>query len=212
MAQRVSPRRLSAIKAVVFIVLLTPSVYSLWRVFNGQIAEPGDYLTHVSGEMALRLLLLTLLITPLTALSGWSWLINLRRMVGLYAFYYAVLHFLTYLLLDIQLDIALVIEDIAERTYITVGFIALMLLIPLAVTSNNFLIKKLGMRCWCMLHRAVYVITPLAVLHYGWQVKNDDITSPLIYALITAVLLALRHPVLAVTIKNFRLNNQSPRA
>lgn len=203
MLRRLSPRRLAIVKTVLFILLLTPSAYAVSRVLAGDIAEPADYLTHISGESALRLLLLTLLMTPLAAFSGWNWLINLRRMIGLYAFYYALLHFLTYILLDVQLDIALITEDIAERTYITVGFAAFMLLIPLAFTSNNFLIKKLGARRWRLLHRAVYVITPLAVLHYGWQVKNDDITSPLIYAFITAVLLAMRLPFLSAKIRIF---------
>ena len=154
----------------------------------------------------MRLLLATLLVTPLIKISNWNWLIKLRRMIGLYAFAYALLHFLVYLLLDVQLHFPTVLEDITERQYITVGFAALLLLLPLAITSNDRLLKKIGARRWTRLHKAVYVIAPLAVAHFWWQVKGDDIGEAVLYALVTAALLALRHPRLAAALKRRKGN------
>lgn len=189
--QRLSSRQVSGIKALLFCVFLAPSIFHLYKVLSGQVTEPADYLTGETGENALRLLLLTLLITPLVTVTQWHWLAKLRRMCGLFVFYYVLLHFLTYLLLDIQLDFALYFEDITERKYIIVGLVAFVLLIPLAITSNDYMIKKMG-RAWRKLHRAVYVIAPLAILHFWWQIKNQDFTEPLVYAIITAVLFAAR--------------------
>lgn len=195
--RRLQTRQIAMVKAALFVLLGLPAAAALLSVLRGEVAEPVDFLTHASGEAALRLLLLTLLITPLARLSGWKWLVGLRRLVGLYAFFYALLHFCVYLLLDIQLDFSLVAEDILERRYITVGFFALLLLLPLAATSNALALKKLGARCWMRLHKLVYVIVPLAIVHFWWQIKNQAFAEPLLYAAIAFLLLALRVPALA---------------
>lgn len=199
--QQLSPKQVGAIKKILFIGLAIPSIYGLVRVFSGDVVEPADYLTHLTGQFALRLLLATLLITPLIIVSNWYWLIKLRRMLGLYAFYYALLHFLVYLLLDLQLDLSIIWEDITKRTYITIGFSAFLLLIPLAVTSNDTLLKKIGARRWHRIHKAVYLIVPLAIIHFWWQIKNEAFAEPLLYTIITVVLLAMRHPWLRKKIK-----------
>lgn len=199
--RRLSSKQVSTIKVVLFFLLLTPSLVAGARVLMGDIAEPADYITHVSGDNTLRLLVLTLLITPLAAVSGWHWLIKLRRMIGLYVFYYASLHFLAYLLLDLQLDFGTLVEDILERKYITLGFIALLLLLAMAVTSNDWSIKKMGVRRWMKLHRLIYIIAPLGIAHFWWQIKNEAIAQPLMYAIVVAALLALRYPPLASKIR-----------
>lgn len=199
--RQLSHRQIGVVKTLLFILLALPSIYAAARVAMGHVAEPADYLTHITGEFALRLLVLTLLVTPLITVSGWNWLIHLRRMIGLYAFYYALLHFMVYLLLDLQLELALVLEDIAERRYITVGFVALLLLLPLAITSNNYLLRKMGARRWAKLHKLVYLIAPLGIIHFWWQVKSGAFASPLGYALIIALLLLLRHPAVVKKIK-----------
>lgn len=199
--RRISPGQFGFIKWGLFVLLALPAIVAAVRVLSGRVAEPADYLTHISGEFALRLLLATLLITPLAKFTAWNWLIKLRRMLGLYAFAYALLHFLVYLLLDVQLHFPTVLEDFSERRYITVGAVALLLLLPLAATSSNWAIKKMGARRWSRLHKAVYGIVPLAVIHFWWQIKNDAIAEPLGYALLAALLLALRHPRLAAVIQ-----------
>ena len=199
--QQLSPKQVGIVKKALFIGLAIPSIYALVRVLSGDVVEPADYLTHLTGELALRLLIVTLFITPLIRISNWYWLIKLRRMLGLYAFYYALLHFLVYLLLDLQLDLSIVWEDITKRTYITIGFSAFLLLIPLAVTSNDILLKKMGARRWQRIHRAIYLIVPLTIVHFWWQIKNEAIAEPLIYAVITVILLAMRHPWLMKKIK-----------
>ena len=134
--------------------------------------------------------LITLSVTPLRRISGWSVLVRLRRMLGLFAFFYVLMHFLTYVGLDQRFDLAAIIEDIAERPYITVGFTALMLLVPLAATSTHAMMRRLGRR-WQKLHRLVYLIAILGVVHFYWQVKLDTL-EPLIYAAILAILLGYR--------------------
>jgi sulfoxide reductase heme-binding subunit YedZ len=153
--------------------------------------DPVDELLHATGKTALNFLLLTLLVTPLRQLAGWPQLLRMRRMLGLFAFFYACAHFAIYLLIDRSLDFASILTDIAKRPYITVGFAALVLLVPLATTSTNGMMRRLGRR-WQQLHRLVYPIAALAVLHYYWQVKRD-VREPLVYAAILAVLLAYRY-------------------
>ena len=137
------------------------------------------------------MLLATLSVTPLRRLGRWNWLAGLRRMLGLYAFFYAALHFTTFVWLEHFFDPAAIAKDIVKRPFITIGFAAFMLLIPLAATSTNAMLRRLGGRNWAALHRLVYVIGVCGVIHYWWLVKRD-ITQPAIYALVLALLLGLR--------------------
>jgi sulfoxide reductase heme-binding subunit YedZ len=147
-------------------------------------------LIHSFGKWGLKFMLITLAVTPLRRLTGKGWLLRFRRMLGLFAFFYILMHFLIYAGLDQRFDLAVILEDIVERPYITVGFTALLLLFPLALTSTNAMMRRLGRR-WQKLHRLVYVIAILGVWHFYWQVKLDTL-EPLIYALILAVLLGTR--------------------
>ena len=156
-----------------------------------QSADPIASLLHGQGEWALRFLVITLAVTPVRFMLSAPWLISFRRMFGLYAFTYVLLHFLVYLFLDQTLYWPGIVEDIAKRPFITIGFAALLLLIPLAVTSTNKMMRRLGKR-WHKLHKFIYVIVPLGVWHFWWLVKKD-ITEPLIYAAITALLLGYRY-------------------
>ncbi len=153
-------------------------------------ADPVAAITHGTGDWALRFLLLSLAMTPLRRLSGQSWPIRFRRLVGLYAFFYACLHLATYLVLDLGGFWTQIFADIAKRPYITVGFSAWLLLLPLAVTSTRGWIRRLGRR-WGQLHKAVYAAAALAVLHFLWLVKSD-LREPLVYAGVLALLLGVR--------------------
>jgi sulfoxide reductase heme-binding subunit YedZ len=153
-------------------------------------AEPARRLIHACGITGLNLLLITLLVTPVRQMTGWNHLLRLRRMLGLFAFFYVVLHFTCYAWLDQGLDFRAIGADIVKRPYITIGMVALVLLIPLAVTSTNGMMRRLGRR-WTSLHRLVYVITALGVWHFWWQVKKD-IREPLLYVGMFALLLGWR--------------------
>jgi sulfoxide reductase heme-binding subunit YedZ len=153
-------------------------------------ADPVNRLIHACGITALNLLLITLAVTPVRQLTGMNHLIRVRRMLGLFAFFYALMHFTVYLWLDQGLALKAVWADIAKRPYITVGFTALLLLVPLAVTSTNGMIRRLGKR-WQKLHRLIYVIALLGLWHFWWQVKKD-IREPLLYVGIFAVLMGWR--------------------
>lgn len=180
-------------KTVLFCLCLVPLGQLVWRgLTDGLGANPVEFITHATGDWTLRLLLVTLALSPLRQLTGAGWPIRVRRMVGLFAFFYALLHFGGYLWLDRAFDWRAIIQDIAERPYITVGFAAFLLLIPLAVTSTRGWIRRLGGR-WKRLHQAIYLIAVLGVLHYLWLVKAD-IREPLVYGLILAGLLAFRVP------------------
>lgn len=185
---------LRLLKLVLFVVALLPAIQMIMAAFEfgGQSlgANPIEELLHNAGEWGLRFLLITLAVTPLRRLTGMNWLVRFRRMLGLFAFFYVCCHFLIYALLDQRLDLAAIIEDIIERPYITLGILALLMLIPLAVTSTNAMMRRLGRR-WQTLHRLVYPIAILGVWHFWWQVK-EDILEPLIYAVILAVLLGIR--------------------
>lgn len=165
-------------------------------VYNGATdnltANPIKEITHFTGEWALHFLLITLSITPLRKLTRKNALIRFRRMLGLFAFFYACLHFCTYLVLDQFFDWNEIVLDVAKRPYITVGFSAFVLLIPLAVTSTNRMAQRLGHN-WRRLHRLVYPVAVLVIFHYLWLVKAD-ILPPLIYGLILCLLFALRAP------------------
>jgi len=160
-----------------------------WGVVNLG-ANPIETLLHETGGWALRFLLLSLAVTPVRKLLHWSKAIQFRRMIGLYAFFYVTCHFLVYLVLDLQFDFAIVFEDILDRPYITVGFLAFVCAIPLAITSTHAMMRRLG-KNWVKLHRLTYFISILAVLHFLWLVKKD-ITEPLIYIAILVCLLGYR--------------------
>lgn len=178
-------------KIPLFLLCLVPLGMLVWQVLNQDLGpNPVEALTHRSGDWALRFMLIVLAVTPLRRLTGWTELLQTRRMLGLFAFFYATLHFSVYAFLDLGWDFSFLAEDIAKRPYITVGFTAWVLLIPLAVTSTRGMMRRLGRR-WKQLHRLVYVIAVLGVVHFYWLVKAD-IREPLIYAAILALLFALR--------------------
>ena len=187
-----SSPQLSAIKSALFLVCLIPA-FLLWRGFELDTlgANPIETITRSLGEWTLRFLLITLTVTPLRKYTGWHWLIRLRRMLGLFTFAYGVSHLLTYVWLDQFFDWEAIARDIIKRPFITVGFAALMLMLPLAVTSSNYAIRKLGGRRWQSLHRAIYPIAILGCVHFWWLVKKD-VTWPLIYTVITVALLGIR--------------------
>jgi len=181
-------------KPIVFVICLLPLAILLMRAFElaglGLGANPIESLLHDLGRWGLKFLLLTLAITPLRRWTGWTWLPRFRRMLGLFAFFYIVLHFTTYAVLDQGLDFASIIEDVIKRPYITLGMIALLLLIPLALTSTKGMMRRLGKR-WKKLHRLVYVISVLGAWHFYWQVKLDTLDAT-VYAVILALMLLLR--------------------
>ena len=181
-------------KPLGFIACLVPFAWLLcgalgWFDFSLG-ADPVKKLEHALGKTALNLLLLTLAVTPVRHIANLPHLPRLRRMLGLFAFCYALLHFWVYLALDLEFNFLTLLADIAKRPYITIGFTALLLLIPLAVTSTNRMMRRLGRR-WQKLHRLIYPIAILGVWHYYWQVKRD-VRMPLLYAGILAVLLGYR--------------------
>ena len=181
-------------KPIVFVLCLLPLASLAWRGFglrgSSLGADPVAEVLHTLGDWGLKFLLLTLLITPLRTLLKTPWLIGFRRMLGLYAFFYVLLHFLTWLVLDRGLFWPGILEDIGKRPFITIGFAAFVLLIPLAVTSTNAMMRRLGRR-WQRLHRLIYVIAILAVWHYYWLVKAD-VREPLVYAGVVALLFGWR--------------------
>ncbi|HLU77632.1 MAG TPA: protein-methionine-sulfoxide reductase heme-binding subunit MsrQ [Burkholderiales bacterium] len=189
-----SARGIAAVKAVVFVVALLPALQlayqALWDV-EALGANPAETLTRSLGDWTLRLLLLTLAVTPVRKLLGWPWLARVRRMLGLYVFFYALLHFTSYAAFDQVFDFGEILRDIAERPFITVGVAALLLLMPLAATSTNGMVRRLGGANWVALHRLVYVIAVLGVVHF-WMMVKRDVTEPAIYAFILAVLLGYR--------------------
>ena len=173
-------------------VALGPLVWLVWRWQTvGLGANPIELLTRTLGIWALRLLLASLAMTPLRIVSGWSWPVSLRRLLGLWAFAYVCMHFSVWIGLDHFFDWGTMGEDVLKRPYITVGVLALLLLIPLACTSTAGMIRRLGGKAWRRLHRLVYVIAVLAILHYLWLAKKA-IDDPYWYALVLAALLAIR--------------------
>jgi len=188
---------IAAAKTLVHALALTPLAilgWQFWDVYSSNSdalgADPVAEIEHRLGLWALRFLMLTLAVTPLRQLTGQPILVRFRRMLGLYAFAYACLHFSAYLVLDLRGYWTQVFEDIAKRPYITVGFTAWLLLLPLAITSTKGWIKRLG-RNWGRLHKLVYAVGVLAVLHFWWLVKSD-IREPLLYAAILTALLGWR--------------------
>lgn len=180
------------VKWTLIAVGLLPLLRLVAGYFLGWLgANPIEFITRSTGTWTLVGLAITLSITPLRKLLNWPWLLRLRRTAGLLAFFYACLHFTTYIWFDRFFDLDDILKDIVKRPFITVGFAAVVLLVPLAATSNNDIIKRLGARLWQRIHYAVYLIAVLAVVHYWWLVKKD-ITQPAIYAAVFFLLLALR--------------------
>ena len=180
------------LKPGVFLLVLVPLGKLLFAAWQDDLgANPIEKITHTTGYWALSFLLITLSATPLRRLTHWNWPMRVRRMLGLFAFFYATLHFLSYLILDQFFDWPAIVEDIAKRPYITVGFSAFVLLIPLAITSNNYLMRKMGGKLWQRLHTLVYLISVAGVVHFLWLVKKD-IRTPSIFAGILALLFLIR--------------------
>lgn len=193
MAWQLDARQLRWLKALLFLLALVPLARMVLLAVTGQLVEPLEFITRSTGDWTLYLLTLTLAITPLRRLTGWNWLIKLRRMVGLYVFFYGLLHFLTFLWFDHFFDVAEMWKDVLKRPFITVGFIAFVLLIPLALTSNNAMIRRLGGKTWQRLHQLVYVIAPLAVLHFWWMKAGKHLLGqPILFALVLGGLLLFR--------------------
>jgi methionine sulfoxide reductase heme-binding subunit len=198
-------------KVVVFLMCLVPLVSLGWRAFhNGLTANPIEFITHATGDWTLRLLIITLAITPLRKILVVPDLIRFRRMLGLFAFFYGSLHLITYIWLDKFFDLTEMWKDVSKRPYITLGLLAFTLLIPLAITSTPDWIRRLGGRRWMILHRAIYFSAVAGVTHYYWLVKSAVI-RPLMYAAIVVVLLLWR------VVDRFRpqfgtLRNPSPKS
>lgn len=179
-------------KPVVFLACLAPLGTLVWRGFHSGLgANPIEAITHGTGDWTLRLLLVTLSISPLRKLTRQYWLIDFRRMIGLFAFFYGSLHLMTYVWLDKFFDVHEMLADIAKRRFITAGMTAFALMIPLALTSTKWSIRKLGGKRWRVLHRLIYFSAAAGVIHYIWLVKAD-LRKPLEYATVLGVLLLLR--------------------
>ncbi|HEX7953620.1 MAG TPA: protein-methionine-sulfoxide reductase heme-binding subunit MsrQ [Burkholderiales bacterium] len=203
------PETISWIKAAVFVACLVPLAHLVAQGMRNRLgANPVEYITHSTGWWTLAFLLITLCVTPLRRFAGLPWLLRLRRMLGLFAFFYASLHFTTYIWLDqffVWKDIA---KDIGKRPFIMLGFAAFVLLIPLAATSTNAMVKRLGARRWQWLHRLIYLLAALGVAHFWWLVKKD-ITEPFVFAVLLALLLIVR---LLYLLKQQRSAALPPRA
>jgi len=185
-------KRLAWIKTGVFFLALLPLIkLVVGACLDALGANPIEKITRTTGYWTLTLLLVSLTATPLRLLFKWNWSIRIRRMLGLFAFFYGSLHFLTYLILDQFFDWSAIAADIVKRPYITVGFPAFVLMIPLALTSTDRMIKRLGGKRWRWLHRLVYLSAIGGVVHYAWLVKKD-LTNPLIFAVLLAVLFGIR--------------------
>lgn len=184
---------LTAIRALVFVLSLLPFLHLLrGALTDGLGANPLEYLTQQTGTWTFNFLLLTLTITPLRQMSGVHWLIRLRRMLGLFCFFYAVLHFAAWVWFEHFFLLEAMAHDILKRPFITVGFVAFALLVPLAATSSQYAQRRLGGRRWQTLHRSIYLIGILACVHYFWLVKITAIVYPLTYTILLGLLLGWR--------------------
>ena len=182
---------LTRLKIVVFLACLIPLGQLLYNAWAGDLtANPIEYITHFTGDWSLIFLLATLSVTPLRKIFGWNEIIKLRRMLGLFAFFYVLLHFSTFMVLDHFFDFERIVKDVYKRPYVTAGFTAFVLLIPPAATSTAAMIRRLGKR-WQQLHRLVYVAAIAGVVHFYWLVKAD-IRRPVQYAAVLALLLGYR--------------------
>jgi sulfoxide reductase heme-binding subunit YedZ len=187
-------RQFKTIKAVLFAMALLPFLRLLWFAFSdGLGANPIEFITRNTGDWTLYFLCITLAVTPLRRLTHWNWLIKLRRMLGLYAFFYVCLHFMCFFWFDHYFDVQEMLKDILKRPFILVGFSAFLLLIPLAVTSTNGMIKRLGGKRWQRVHSLIYVIAPCGILHFWWmKAGKHDFAQPILFGVIVAALLLLR--------------------
>lgn len=189
-----SPRQLGIFKALLFAAALLPFARLVLFTLTDRLgANPVEFITRNTGDWTLYFLCITLAVTPLRRLSKWNWLIKLRRMLGLFVFFYAALHFTTFLWFDHFFDVQEMLKDVGKRPFILVGFTAFVLLMPLALTSTNAMVRRLGGKRWQRLHRTIYVIAPLAILHFWWmKAGKNDFAEPILFGAIVAVLLLLR--------------------
>lgn len=179
------------LKPSVFVICLLPVAAAMLAVAQNQYANPVEAILQSSGEWALRMLMFTLFVTPLQFWFKWGWVARLRRMLGLYAFFYASLHLAIWLALDQELDVGAAIAAVIEKPFITVGMLTFAGLLPLALTSNRFSVRKLGRR-WKALHLWVYPLTVLAIVHLVWQVKGNELLEPAIYLVVLIALYSWR--------------------
>lgn len=186
------------LKPAIFALCLVPAAWAIWALYSDYArgtsflgANPINEAEHFTGKWTLRFLIITLAVTPARRLTGWNWLVRYRRMFGLFAFFYAALHLSTYIGVDMYFNFGDIVHDVVKHPYITVGMAAFLLLIPLAITSTNAMVRRLGGARWRSLHRVVYLVAVLGVTHFWWAVKKD-ITEPLIYALIFGALFVAR--------------------
>lgn len=204
-----TPKQITLVKSAIFVLALVPFARMVWLAGTGQLVEPLEFITHGTGDWTLYLLAITLALTPLRRLSGQNWLVKLRRMVGLFAFFYATLHFITFFWFDHFFDLAGMLKDVLKRPFILVGFAAFLLLVPLAVTSTNGMVRRLGGKRWQAWHRLIYLAAPLGVLHFWWmKAAKNNLGEPLLFALIVAALLGIRLYWLRQKVNGARL---SPR-
>jgi sulfoxide reductase heme-binding subunit YedZ len=188
-----SARQTGQIKVSLFVLALLPLARLIVLGFQDRLgANPIEFITRNSGDWTLYFLCFTLAITPLRRLSGWNWLIKLRRMLGLFTFFYASLHFMTFIWFDHFFDFQAIWKDVLKRPFITIGFGTFVLLVPLAVTSNHVMVRRLG-RHWQRLHRLIYVIAVFALLHFWWmRAGKHNLAEPLLMASIVGLLLGSR--------------------
>lgn len=187
-------KHIRLIKVAIFVAALVPFARLVLFAFTDRLgANPIEFITRNTGDWTLYFLCLTLSVTPLRRITGANWLIKLRRMLGLFAFFYVTLHFTTFLWFDHFFDLDEMIRDVVKRPFITVGFTAFVLLIPLAVTSTNGMVKRLGGKRWQWLHRAIYLIAPLGILHFWWmKAGKNDFAEPTLFGAIVVLLLLSR--------------------
>ena len=199
------------LKPAVFVIALLPFAYLVWGLLYDALgANPVNEFIRETGVWALRFLIVTLCVTPLRRLSGWNPLVKFRRMLGLYAFFYSALHLVAYLIFEAELDLIYVIKDAVYRMYITVGWVGLLPLIPLAITSTDRMMRRLGGRRWQQLHRLVYLATLASVGHYLLLVKAD-LRDPLFYLAIFLLLMLTRLPPVARQLSGLRPAARSVR-
>jgi sulfoxide reductase heme-binding subunit YedZ len=195
----VSKRQIIIFKIVVWALCLLPLARLLFEYKHGGLgANPIEYITLSTGTWTLRFLLATLAITPLRKVTGLNWLIRFRRLIGLFAFFYGFLHFTTYVWLDKFFDFSDMLRDVAKRPFITAGFVAFVSMVPLAITSTAWAIRKMGGKKWNQLHRLIYLTGIAAIIHFWWKVKADH-REPAFYGAILAVLLLYRIGVWALS-------------
>jgi sulfoxide reductase heme-binding subunit YedZ len=207
-----TPKQIGWIKGILFVLALLPFARLAVFTFTDQLgANPIEFITRNTGDWTLYFLCITLAITPLRKVTNWAWLVRLRRMFGLFAFFYVSLHFMTFFWFDHFFDLNEMWKDVLKRPFITVGFSAFVLLIPLAVTSTNKMIRRLGAKRWQWLHRLIYLIVPLGVLHFWWMKAGKNLLAqPILFTVIVAVLLLsrllFRKPRVAVAAGNAKVN------